>query len=200
MDNNHRVYCEFLTPEELLTEVSPEVPAIVPVVDELQVQFLTQLRRRRCLAPILAVVGDLSGHQTFRAMANGATSVLNLELPLGKQGSVLRSLFDGRPESQGPCSNHASSGGREDGGRRPAFSPELALNLEKLAALSGPDGLPGNPELLIDMLRGPNTIAAIARRFYCSERSMYRYVRRVYDTLGVSSRTELRAQLVELSS
>jgi DNA-binding NarL/FixJ family response regulator len=47
--------------------------------------------------------------------------------------------------------------------------------------------------LLIQLLCGPDTIPAIARRFYCSERSMHRRIRRIYDIFGVSGRTELRS-------
>ncbi len=44
---------------------------------------------------------------------------------------------------------------------------------------------------LIRLLCTPMTVLEIARRSYCSERSMYRRIRRLYDTVGVRNRFEL---------
>lgn len=49
--------------------------------------------------------------------------------------------------------------------------------------------------LLARLLCGPETVGAIARRFFCSERTMYRKIRALYARLRVSSRAELRALL-----
>ncbi|WP_156934820.1 hypothetical protein [Pseudonocardia spinosispora] len=49
--------------------------------------------------------------------------------------------------------------------------------------------------LLARLLSGPETVAAISRRFFCSERTMYRKIRALYARLRVSSRAELRALL-----
>ncbi|WP_214369600.1 hypothetical protein [Pseudonocardia sp. H11422] len=50
-------------------------------------------------------------------------------------------------------------------------------------------------ELLTELLYGRQTVSAISRRFFCSERSMYRWIRRLYDELGVRSRSELRSRV-----
>ncbi|MEE1737291.1 hypothetical protein [Streptomyces sp. BE147] len=44
---------------------------------------------------------------------------------------------------------------------------------------------------LLRLLRTPMTVSEIARTYYCSERSMYRRIRKLYDDLGIRSRTEL---------
>ncbi|MFB7912969.1 hypothetical protein [Streptomyces sp. NPDC056061] len=52
---------------------------------------------------------------------------------------------------------------------------------------------------LFRLLRTPITVAEIARRhYYCSERSMYRRIRRLYDDLGVTGRAELMSLGAEL--
>ncbi|MFI8433536.1 hypothetical protein ACIGJO_07270 [Streptomyces sp. NPDC079020] len=44
---------------------------------------------------------------------------------------------------------------------------------------------------LLRLLRTSMTVSEIARTYYCSERSMYRRIRKLYDDLGIRSRTEL---------
>ncbi|MEV6426939.1 hypothetical protein [Nocardia sp. NPDC051463] len=45
---------------------------------------------------------------------------------------------------------------------------------------------------LLGMLRSAMTVAEIARLNYMSERSMYRRIRNLYDTVGVEGRSQLR--------
>lgn len=47
--------------------------------------------------------------------------------------------------------------------------------------------------LLARLLCGPETVGAIARRFFCSERTMYRKIRVLYAQLRISNRAELRS-------
>ncbi|MFE0021729.1 hypothetical protein [Amycolatopsis sp. NPDC059021] len=183
----HGIDIGFLAPDRLIAEGRDDIPMIVPAVNEAQAQFLAQLRDRLCLAPILAIVDDLSGHQTYRAMMGGATAVLNLELPVGKQESVLQALFESCPGA--------------DGARlRPVARPGERCRLGQHDRRPPAGGTRvDHSELLVSLLCGSNTIAAIARRFYCSERSMYRRVRRLYDTLGVAGRSELRTLMARPS-
>lgn len=44
---------------------------------------------------------------------------------------------------------------------------------------------------LMRMLCSSMTVSEIARRYYCSERTMYRRIRKLYDDVGVRSRAEL---------
>ncbi|MFF4605283.1 helix-turn-helix transcriptional regulator [Streptomyces sp. NPDC001339] len=44
---------------------------------------------------------------------------------------------------------------------------------------------------LVRLLCTSITVSEIARRYYCSERSMYRRIRKLYDKLGIAGRTEL---------
>jgi DNA-binding NarL/FixJ family response regulator len=172
-DRPARTSIEFLEPEQLMAAGAVEIPIIVPAVNEAQAKFLERLRQHLCLTPILAVVADLSGHQTCRAMLGGATSVLNTELPHARQDSVLRAVLGAAPPTPPPSRT----------------------------AVPAPVGDPAaGDELLVRLLCGANTVAAIARRFYCSERSMYRRVRRLYDAVGVSSRSELRILVAQRAS
>ncbi|SCK48548.1 helix-turn-helix transcriptional regulator [Streptomyces sp. WMMB 322] len=50
---------------------------------------------------------------------------------------------------------------------------------------------PGIDTGLMRMLCSSMTVSEIARRYYCSERTMYRRIRRLYDEVGVRSRAEL---------
>lgn len=179
-DEMNPVDIGFLAPAQLIAEARAEIPVIVPAVDEVQAQFVMQLRERMCLMPILAIVDDLSGHQTYRAMMSGATSVLNLELPDCKQNSVLRALFESCQQAT-------------------IAAPRLHRVTEPPSDRAEEPKPPENLDLLVKLLCSPTTIAAISRRFYCSERSMYRRVRRLYDHFGVSSRAELRTLVVESS-
>lgn len=183
----------FVAPDQLIAESGGEIPVIVPAVDEGQTQFLAALRARLCLIPILAVVDDLSGHQTYRAIMAGATSVLNLELSDMKQESVLRALLESCPTT---CPGIARIRPITDAARHPTRPEPLRL------LPSGDDDRQQEegPDLLVSLLCGTNTIAAIARRFYCSERSMYRRIRRLYDDFGVSSRSGLRTRMAQRPS
>lgn len=51
--------------------------------------------------------------------------------------------------------------------------------------------VPGIDTGLMRMLCSSMTVCEIARRYYCSERTMYRRIRKLYDDVGVSSRAEL---------
>ncbi|MFG2141125.1 hypothetical protein [Streptomyces sp. NPDC048650] len=54
-----------------------------------------------------------------------------------------------------------------------------------------PPQLPDSERELLQVLCTSATVNEIARRHYCSERSMYRRIRRLYDGLGVAGRAEL---------
>lgn len=200
-EDAYAVQIEYLTPSQLISEATEGIPLIVPAVDELQTRFLAKLRDRLCLTPIMAVVGDLSGHQTYRAMSAGATSVLNLELSQIRMDVVLHHLFQGcLADASGSVASHQESHPvrpmRPTLVRSPGQHDDRVGTAERSVDADPPAE---NSDLLVNLLCGPNTIAAIARRFYCSERSMYRRVRRLYDTLGVSSRSELRIAIAEAS-
>lgn len=51
--------------------------------------------------------------------------------------------------------------------------------------------VPGIDTGLMRMLCSSMTVCEIARRYYCSERTMYRRIRKLYDDVGVGSRAEL---------
>jgi hypothetical protein len=51
---------------------------------------------------------------------------------------------------------------------------------------------------LLRMLCSPATVSEIAKRQYCSERSMYRRIRKLYNAFGVSGRSELHAKVAAM--
>ncbi|MFJ9418990.1 hypothetical protein ACIRPT_33250 [Streptomyces sp. NPDC101227] len=59
------------------------------------------------------------------------------------------------------------------------------------APLAPGSGVPDCDRELLHSLCTSATVSEIARRHYCSERSMYRRIRRLYDDLGVAGRSEL---------
>lgn len=172
---------EFLAPDELLALDGGVTPVIVPAVAEAQCRALAELRDRLPLAPIVAVVNDRTGQQAYRAVCGGASSVLNLTQPRSEQETILRALSTGRPPAGGTVTRLRSVAG----GTRQA-RPEPAADHWPC------DGPAVVEDQLVELLRGRSTISVIAARLYCSERSMYRRVRRLYDAFGVSGRAELR--------
>jgi DNA-binding NarL/FixJ family response regulator len=162
-----------------------DVPLIVPALARTHVELLARLREQLPLTPILAVVNDHTDQQAQRALACGATSVLNVRQPEPEQRAILRMLCRGGSPFVGPVTHLWSVNGRAERFRsrpgQPADEPEADL------------------DELLDLLSGPCTISTIAARLYCSERSLYRRVRRLYDALGVSGRTELRARMTDVA-
>ncbi|MET8999275.1 hypothetical protein [Amycolatopsis sp. NPDC004169] len=170
---------EFVDPAVLPVMPPDGTPVLVPAASEPDVAVVRSLRRGHCLRPIIAVVSDIDGHQTFRAIDNGASGVLNIRLPADKQiGAVFAAC---------------------DGAVRPVM---CGSRLQLVDPPAGP-GEPGDVETLdpeetgrlMHLLCGTSSISSIAQQFYCSERSMYRRLRRLYERLGVSGRSELRSRM-----
>jgi DNA-binding NarL/FixJ family response regulator len=181
------VNVEFLSPDELALRGGHDVPVIVPALTETQLQFLADLREKLLLAPVLAIVNDQSDQQAYRARMSGASAVLNVQQPAAEQQAILRALGGGVCPPAVTTRLWSVNGWAE------------RIRFEQRQRATGTADEPeSDPELLLDLLYGPSTISTIAARLYCSERSMYRRVRRLYDALGVSSRAELRVKLVEL--
>ncbi|WP_246530712.1 helix-turn-helix transcriptional regulator [Streptomyces bathyalis] len=78
------------------------------------------------------------------------------------------------PHPEGPTS------GEHESARPSEHDPAHALRT-----------VPGIDTRLMRMLCSSMTVCEIARRYYCSERTMYRRIRKLYDDVGVSSRAEL---------
>ncbi|MFT7835911.1 hypothetical protein Q5530_07150 [Saccharothrix sp. BKS2] len=174
---NAGIDLNFTEPSALFT--SEGTPILVPAVSEPDVDLIWSIRRRLCLVPIGAVVDDISGHQTYVAIRAGATSVLNLRLPWDRQVEALRAVWADRPPEVGSVTGSCSA--RPRGGQGgPSFRA---------------DAQDQETQALIHLLCGSNSISTIARQFYCSERSMYRRIRRLYESAGVSGRSELRSRM-----
>jgi DNA-binding NarL/FixJ family response regulator len=150
---------------------------VLPATTPPETGMLRSVRAGNFLLPIVGVVCDGTGHQTYHALSAGATTVINLLLPAEHRMEALHAAL----------------------GQRPRATPDPAGGPTPLRAVGTAVGgdAPGSPdhrevEVLVDLLCGPQTVSAIARLFFCSERSMYRRIRRLYDDIGVTGRAELR--------
>jgi len=169
---------EFVDQPELSALIDPTEPILVPATNQLQAEFLRFLRQRFYITCIIAVVNDVNGHQTFQAMAAGATCIFNVALSVDRQIDTLSAVLN-------------------------AYSGTVERPLHLVATgLSNPEGpieqapcIDHDRRLLVSLLCGSHTISSIAKRYYCSERSMYRRVREIYDFFGVAGRNELRSAI-----
>ncbi|WP_189329075.1 helix-turn-helix transcriptional regulator [Actinoplanes ianthinogenes] len=154
------------------------------MTNEFQAEFVHTIRQSACMTPIIAIVNDVNGYQTYMAIKHGATCVFNIMVPADKQADSLRSVL--------------FSAGQPALARVP--QPRAGL-----VALPTADRQPrqvlsdlGREErALLKLLCGNDTMSVIAKSFYCSERSIYRRVRQLYDRFEVPGRTELRVVLAE---
>lgn len=169
---------EFVEPPVLRELTNPAELILVPATNQIQVELLRCLQQKCCITAIVAIVNDVNGYQTYQAMSAGATCVFNLAIQVDRQIDTLQAIFIA----------HAGTAERllRLVPTRPS-SPECSV--EQTRCVDEED------TLLISLLCGSYTISSIAKRFYCSERSMYRRVRRIYDFFGVSSRNELRSTI-----
>jgi DNA-binding CsgD family transcriptional regulator len=160
----HRV--DFVDDEDLAAPGCVlDLPVLLPVNSEFQAEALRTIRVRRPLSLLIAVTNDVSGHHTYYAIRAGANFVCNLGIMGESQIGMMHAQLQAHRVSK-----------RVD-------TP--AARLRPVSALHQSD------RELIRLLRTSMTVSEIARRHYCSERSMYRRIRRLYDDLGVRGRAEL---------
>ncbi|MFI5493473.1 hypothetical protein [Actinoplanes sp. NPDC051859] len=147
------------------------------MTNEFQAEFVHTIRQGACMTPIIAIVSDVNGYQTYLAIKYGATCVFNIMVPADKQADSLRSVL--------------STAGRHSFSRvpHPRNEPLPALDSRPQSLV---DNLDPQERALLKLLCGTETMSVIAKSFYCSERSIYRRVRQLYDRFGVIGRTELR--------
>lgn len=160
-----------------------DLPVLLPVNSEFQAEELRTIRVRHPLALLIAVTNDVSGHHTYYAIRSGANFVFNLAISGESQIGMVHAQLSAHAAALGDEAHgdeaHGDEADEAPAGepRRPAipFVPELRRDERELVR-----------ELCTSM-----TVSEIARRHYCSERSMYRRIRRLYDELGVRGRAEL---------
>ncbi|WP_280244622.1 helix-turn-helix transcriptional regulator [Nocardia abscessus] len=169
-------------------------PIVLPVSSETQAESLRSVRARHAMGLIVAVTDDVGGYSTYAAIRSGANFVINIAISVERQAGLVRAqLLDQTrsaprkpiPAVLGALSSRESMEPRRQAPRGRGGMP--ATSTEP----SGRDGLDEFDTRLLRMLRTSMTVAEIARLNYLSERSMYRRIRRLYDTLGVDSRAEL---------
>ncbi|WP_051186307.1 helix-turn-helix transcriptional regulator [Nocardia tenerifensis] len=180
---------EFIDYDEINTRVGrADGPVMLPVNTEYQADELRFIRAHHPTVFLVAVTHDLTGHSTYYAMRAGANFVINLAIPcdratdLGAADLRLRATAHERPTadtSAGPESDATPNRG------------SVRYLTQRSRPPVAPAELDQADKQLIQMLRTSLTVADIARRSYMSERSMYRRIRKLYNALGVTGRTEL---------
>ncbi|MCZ1011834.1 DNA-binding response regulator [Streptomyces lydicus] len=176
-----------------------DLPVLLPVTSEFQVEELRAIRVRHPLSLLIAVTSDISGYRTYYAIRSGANFVLNLAIPgksqidmLYAQLRVHRMTSPAETTTTWLQAIPADQGGRHHGNDDGEPAPRTDVDRE--AHITGAPLRPTLPTYDTELMRllcTSTTVSEIARRYFCSERSMYRRIRRLYDDLGVGSRAEL---------
>ncbi|MFJ8648228.1 helix-turn-helix transcriptional regulator [Streptomyces sp. NPDC093546] len=182
-----------------------ELPVLIPVTSEFQAEGLRAIRVRHPLSLLIAVTTDVSGYRTYYAIRSGANFVLNLAIPAESQidmlyaqlraHSMTTTRLEPTAEPAGPAAPWLQAIRSHD-----EHHPEEPARPRTYQHVSHPPALCEGDLELARMLCTSMTVSEIARRHYCSERSMYRRIRRLYDDLGVAGRAELMAMAAVLGS
>lgn len=190
---------EFVPQDRLATLDDDGGPVVVPATNEAQAQLVRSLRTElgRWLSPVIAVVNDCSGHQSYTAIKYGASGVLNLVIPVEAQLNALHAVLNPVPaQDRSVIFDHS-----------PSLDPHGDQHPVGAVVRQGAGTAPANaasggilPHLddheawtLIKLLCTDEPVYTIARRFFCSERTMYRRIRALYNSVRVRGRSELRS-------
>jgi DNA-binding NarL/FixJ family response regulator len=149
--------------------------AAVPVLHPAQAGRLASLARENPLIALIGVVTDPSGVLTHQAIQSGASCVINTLVPAECSRAAVEALLTPRAENAGSV----------------AIGPAtwFAAREDDPLTEAGPAD---QDALLIRLVCAGATTVELSERFYCSERSMYRRLRELYDRLDVANRRELR--------
>ncbi|MEV6419885.1 hypothetical protein [Streptomyces sp. NPDC051662] len=169
------------------------LPVLLPVNSEFQAEELRTLRVRHPLSLLIAVTNDLSGHHTYYAIRSGANFVFNVAISGESQIGMVRAQLRAHAITHADVPATVPADARRAPVHvtdRRVTRPVALPGLQAAGASTAPDLHRADREL-VRQLRTSMTVSEIARRHYCSERSMYRRIRRLYDELGVRGRAEL---------
>ncbi|MGW6598403.1 helix-turn-helix transcriptional regulator [Streptomyces sp. NPDC055036] len=183
--------------EELNASGGLSLPVLLPVNSEFQAEELRTLRVRHPLSLLIAVTNDLSGHHTYYAIRSGANFVFNVAISGESQIGMVQAQLRAHAITHAIAHADVPATVPADAKRAPVRVTEQRVTrpvalpgLHAAGASTVPDLHRADREL-VRQLRTSMTVSEIARRHYCSERSMYRRIRRLYDELGVRGRAEL---------
>ncbi|CAM4237807.1 response regulator transcription factor [Nocardia ninae] len=173
-------------------------PIVLPVNTEHQAESLRSIRAAHAMGLIVAVTNDVTGHATYFAIRAGANFVINIAIAVERQAEILRAhLIDQQsspdkpsPPVFGTVPNRGANNPRQESTRARAVTPAVG-RVPRASATDRRAELDEFDTHLLRMLRTSMTVAEIARHNYLSERSMYRRIRALYNTLGVRNRAEL---------
>ncbi|MFE0578622.1 hypothetical protein [Streptomyces sp. NPDC058874] len=166
----------------------------LPVFTPQHANVVAQVAASNPVSGIVGVVADASGMQTHLAIQSGANWVLNLLVHPSESLRVLQGLL--LQHAAALRHNRGALAGAEGADHDPLRTAVPA----HADPVPREDLVPDGDEELMKMLCDWVPVGEMARRYYCSERSMYRRIRRLYDALGVSTRKELRAKLLSSTS
>lgn len=165
--------------------------AALPAFNELHTQDISYIAQAFPLLVIIGVVTDPTGRDTYAAINSGAKLVLNTLIKDERYPQMLGHL----------AGLYAHSGQMIEGSKlNPPTRSSTILNAVAHPIPLTPAGkidfakYEGNSEdrHLLMLLREGHTTEQMAKRLHCSERSMYRRLRRLYRRFGVNNRDELR--------
>ncbi|GAA1231652.1 hypothetical protein GCM10009676_13350 [Prauserella halophila] len=142
------------------------------------------------VSPLVAVVDDYSGHQTYMAIKRGASQVINLAISLDNQFRTLQMSL--ARSSASPSWTTAKSSTPITQARSKLAETAAGSSIASDRPEAPNQNHDHESDILITLLCGRETVSSIARKFFCSERTMYRKIRSLYDRLDVDSRSELR--------
>jgi DNA-binding NarL/FixJ family response regulator len=148
--------------------------AAVPVLNPAQAARLSRLAHENPLTTLVGVVTDPSGVLTHQAIQAGASFVLNTLIAPEHSLAALETQLTSRTDDFGSV----------------AIGPPAWFAAREPSPLADA-GLGDEEALLVRLVCAGSTTAQLSARFFCSERSMYRRLRGIYNRFRVTSRREL---------
>ncbi|MZF87638.1 helix-turn-helix domain-containing protein [Streptomyces sp. SID5643] len=198
---------EFVDDEDLTAPGGTlDLPVLIPVTSDFQAEGLRAVRVRHPLSMLIGVTNDVLGQRTYYAIRSGANFVLNLAIPGESQIDMLCAQIRAHRLTAAADATAVwppdDPGGAPDGrgftGSALREQPGADDSESRQRREFAPSALPDYDKELVGLLCTSMTVTEIARRYYCSERSMYRRIRKLYNRLGVGCRTELVSEAAAL--
>ena len=166
-------------------ELDPDRPSAValPATNTGRLDLITQVGQDYPFAAVVAAVIDPTGLISLSAIEAGASLVLNLLIPPEHAVPVIAQQLLA----------HLNYGGIDGLFAARDSTPRWSSDCSLSTVLPATD----SDHQLLHLLMSGQSTSQLARRFYCSERSMYRRLRNVYDRIGVSGRYELMNRMAD---
>lgn len=160
----------------------PTAITVLPAFNDKQVERVGAVAERFPLAQVVAVVNEVEGFRTREALQAGAALVINAHIPIEQYREVLQLTARRSEQTPAPI----------------AFRETLSDDRVDIGPLSGMRHLGSADRELFGLLCSSRRTIDIAAELFCSERSVYRRIRSLYELCGVRNRAELRGLAARL--